>query len=336
MRRAPTVSVAICLYNRAALIFSALDSVLAQTFQDFEIVIVDDGSTDAGPESIERHYRDPRVRVIRQPHRGLSMTRRATIDASRGEFVAFLDSDDLWHPQKLERQVAAASADESLALVCSDCRFIDEQGRPCGLMSDIYRLADVDWSRVDMHAELLRRGCFVWQSTAMARAHLLRSIDPYDPDYPYVADYDTWLRLSKRHAMLYMPDILASWRVHDHQFTNRIPDIALEDQRQLLTPFFRDESIPRGIRISLGDRLLGQHRVACRQLMRQGRPAAALRAAAGMLDYPDRLLAFVLGAIAESKPFGPVLLRAYKSLRGKWRKWRQGLGSARVTSKISS
>ena len=319
MRRAPAVSVAICLYNRAAFIGATLDSVFSQTFQDFEVVVIDDGSTDGGVEAIERRYQNTRLRIIRQPHRGLSEARRASIASSTGEFIAFLDSDDLWHHEKLERQVRAAMADPSLALVCSDCRFIDLDGKPLGLMSDTYRLRGIHWSSVDMYSEMLRRGCFVWQSTVMARAAMLRAIDPFNPRYPYVADYDTWLRIARRHGVRYMPDVLASWRIHEHQFTNRIPDIALEDQRRLLTPFYRDKSLPEDIRRPLGDNLLGQHRVACWKLLKQGRPIAAARAIAGMIDYPDRLLAYVLGAIAESRPFGPLLLKTYKALRVKWR-----------------
>src|SRR4029077_1140213 len=108
MQRHPTVSVAICLLNSSRFIDETLESVFTQTFADYEIVLVDDGSTDGCADAIERRYQDRRLRIVRQPHQGLSIARRATIAAASGEYVAFLDHDDIWFPDKLERQVAAA------------------------------------------------------------------------------------------------------------------------------------------------------------------------------------------------------------------------------------
>src|SRR5262245_1919419 len=102
----PTVSVVIPVYARAAFVGAAVDSVLAQTFPSFEIVVVDDGSTDRSREII-RAYRDPRVRLICHPHnRGIPAARNTGIDAARGDYVAFLDSDDIAYPNRLARQVA--------------------------------------------------------------------------------------------------------------------------------------------------------------------------------------------------------------------------------------
>ena len=97
----PTVSVAICLFNSSRFIDETLESVFAQTFSDYEVILVDDGSTDGCVEKIEQTYGDRRLAIIRQKHRGLAMARRASIAAATGEFVAFLDHDDLWLPQKL-------------------------------------------------------------------------------------------------------------------------------------------------------------------------------------------------------------------------------------------
>lgn len=106
----PLVSVIIPSYNRAATIVKAIESVFAQTFEDFELIVVDDGSRD-GPEldRILQRHADPRLRLARHPvNRGVSAARNTGIDAARGRFVAFLDSDDAWLPAKLEEQVAAA------------------------------------------------------------------------------------------------------------------------------------------------------------------------------------------------------------------------------------
>jgi glycosyltransferase involved in cell wall biosynthesis len=328
MQGHPTVSVAICLFNSSRFIDETLESVFAQTFDDYEVILVDDGSTDGCVDAIERRYPHRGLKIIRQPHRGLSIARRVSIAGATGEYVAFLDHDDLWLPDKLERQVAAAKAQPSVALLFTDCVYIDERGRTLSRLSDQYGLAGIDLTGTRGYAELLRRGCFVWQSTVLARTVALRSVDSFNPAYPYIADYDTWLRLARRYPLHYTPDVLAKWRVHANQFTNRYPDITLTDHRKLLGALFHTASNPRPIRIAIGDRLLGQHRVSCRNLVKQKRFGLAARAAIGMVSYPDRLLAFGLGALAETQVVGPRLLRAYKAVRKHWRSRGSGGSSA--------
>ena len=99
------ISIIIPLYNKAASIATALNCVLAQTFQDFEVVVVDDGSTDNGAAIVEQ-YTDPRIRLIRQENAGVSAARNKGIEKARGEYVAFLDADDEWMPEFLEEIVA--------------------------------------------------------------------------------------------------------------------------------------------------------------------------------------------------------------------------------------
>jgi glycosyltransferase involved in cell wall biosynthesis len=309
------VSVAICLFNSSRYISDTLESVFAQSIQPFEIVLVDDGSTDGTVELIERRYATRGLRILQQPHRGLSHARRLSITSARGDYIAFLDHDDLWLPRKLERQLELAESRPELALISSDCLYIDEQDAPLGKVSSNYGLEHAHVDGAAGYEELLRRGCFVWQSTVLARTDVLQRVGAFDPSYPYIADYDTWLRIARQGPIAYIPEVLAKWRMHRNQFTQRCPEITLDDHRRLLAPLLHTASIPKDVRVAIGDRLLGQHRVAAVALLRQGRLRLAARAALQMCTMPERLSAYLVGQIAESPRIGPRLKPVYRRVR---------------------
>lgn len=129
MNHTPTVTVVMPVYNTAAYIEAAIDSVLDQTFEDFELLIIDDGGSD---ESITlcRAYTDPRIRIISQTNRGLAGARNTGIHQAQGEFIAFLDSDDLWAPEKLDRHVRHLQRNHQIGVSYAASTTIDDEGRP--------------------------------------------------------------------------------------------------------------------------------------------------------------------------------------------------------------
>jgi glycosyltransferase involved in cell wall biosynthesis len=280
----------VCLYNGRKYIEEALDSVFAQTYDHYEIVVIDDGSTDGGTELVERRYRDPRLTVVRRTHSGLNATRAASLAFGRGEYVAFLDQDDVWLPPKLERQIATAAAAPEAALVFCDCLVIDENGRDQGRLSQRHPFNASRLRGLEGHLELLRRGCFVSFSSALARREAVAAAGGFNPSFRYAADYDLWLRLSRRHPIAFLKEPLAKYRLHPTQFTQRYPDVALREQVAILEPLRRSNSYPADVRLLIGDNLLGQHRVAVRAWCAQKRYVHAAHAALGMLRYPDRII----------------------------------------------
>ena len=129
----PVVSVVIPLYQTEGLIAASLGSALAQTFGDFEVVVIDDGSRDRGPE-IAAACGDPRVRVVSQENRGLAGARNTGIRESVGRYLAFLDADDLWAPTKLAECVALLEADPGIGVTFTPSEFIDDDGKSLGLL----------------------------------------------------------------------------------------------------------------------------------------------------------------------------------------------------------
>jgi glycosyltransferase involved in cell wall biosynthesis len=129
----PKVSVIIPLYQSQQFICDTLRSVQAQTFTDFEIVVVDDGSTDRGP-ALAEEFGEPRLRVVHQENRGLAGARNGGIAHARGEYLAFLDADDHWEPTKLQRHVEHLDSDSAIGVSFSASAFMDDDARDMGLV----------------------------------------------------------------------------------------------------------------------------------------------------------------------------------------------------------
>ena len=129
----PYVSVVVPLYQTERFIAHALHSILAQTYRDFEVIVVDDGSSDRGPD-IARATGDPRVRVVAQQNRGLAGARNTGIRESHGEVIAFLDADDAWVPSKLAHHVELLKRDPQAGVTFSASRLVDDGGEPLGLI----------------------------------------------------------------------------------------------------------------------------------------------------------------------------------------------------------
>lgn len=213
----PRVSVVIPLYQTEAYIAAALASVLAQTFRDFEVVVVDDGSRDGGP-AIARGIGDARVRVVSQANRGLAGARNTGIRNASADIVALLDADDLWAPEKLARHVAALDADPALDVSFSASRLIDEAGRDVGLVqsprSDRLELDDFFCRNPigNGSAPVLRRRAL----ERIRFPHPERGDDCwFDEGFRQSEDIECWMRLAASGCRFgLVPDALTFYRVN--------------------------------------------------------------------------------------------------------------------------
>ncbi|WP_421857946.1 glycosyltransferase family 2 protein [Oricola sp.] len=132
LTKTPVASIVVPAYNVAATIAETLHSLLEQTFQDFEIIVVDDGSSDRTPEIVES-FKDDRLRMVYQKNRGLAGAHNTGIYEARGEFVGFCDADDLWLPEKLERHIEHLRANPDVGISFAGSRMIDANGKPLGI-----------------------------------------------------------------------------------------------------------------------------------------------------------------------------------------------------------
>jgi len=206
VRNSPGVSVIIPCYNHAHYLPDAVNSVLAQTFTDWEALIVDDGSTDNTRE-VAAQFTDSRIRYIYQENRGLSGARNTGIRAAEGEYLAFLDADDLLTPTFFETCLAALRADTELAGVYTRNHFVDEAGNL------LPRRGGQALAGTAFRARILEGGFFPPVS-AMVRRTVVVEVGMFDEQLTSVEDWDLWLRLSARYPLQGIAEPLVCYRVY--------------------------------------------------------------------------------------------------------------------------
>ncbi len=199
--RSPCVSVIIPVYNGAATIDRALKSVFDQTFTDYEVVICDDGSTDGTRALIER-YRD-RVRLIEQSNSGPAAARNNGARHSSGGYLAFLDADDVWTPQFVERSVAALDADRSLSLVYCDCALADSEGVALDTS-----LVGHGFDHPPSLNELLTQLWPIRPSAALVRREAFDRAGGFCEQLISAEDIHFWLLMREQGPFLYLPEKL--------------------------------------------------------------------------------------------------------------------------------
>jgi len=200
----PAVSVLMGVWNGAPRVREAIESVLCQTLGDLELVVVDDGSTDA-TASILGSFGDPRVRVTRQPRGGLTSALRSALGLARAPLVARLDADDVALPERLERQRGFLERHPEVGLLGTAAREVDGIGREVGVV----RPPTEDAA---LRGALIRHNPFV-HSSVMMRRSALEQAGGYDLSFPVAQDYDLWMRMSRVTRMANLPEPLVVRRL---------------------------------------------------------------------------------------------------------------------------
>lgn len=245
MERKASVTVIIPTYNRAPMLQEALESVFSQTFLPLEVIVVDDGSTDSTVQVVKTF--GPRVSYIYEPHMGVSHARNVGWRMARYRWVAFLDSDDLWLPRKLERQLSFLGENSEFAACYTDEIWIRNGKRvnPCK-----HHTKYSGW--IFLHC--LPR-CIISPSSVLLRREVLEELGGFDEDMEACEDYDLWLRLAARYQVLYVPEKLIVKRGgHPDQLSRRVWGL---DRFRIksLAKLIRDETIRNEYRLAALDEL---------------------------------------------------------------------------------
>ncbi len=286
----PHVSIVMAAKNYARFIAEAIDSVRAQTFTDWELIIVDDGSSDGTPGVVLSYTNDQRIRYYRADRLGQTRAKNLGIGLSRARFLAFLDADDAWLPTKLAKQLALFEAQPTLGVVFCRRNLIDEASQP------LEALPSEDPPRGRVLSTIFVQN-FVCFSSAVVRRDVFSQVGRFNPEWDLSIDYDLWLRVAQHHTFDYVNESLVNYRTGHGNLSKRLSDrvaIALSimhraQRRQNLSGEVDARTVAEG------------QASTCRTLgyvMRSSEPGIALNWYAKALCWPTRRWASLKGIVA--------------------------------------
>jgi glycosyltransferase involved in cell wall biosynthesis len=279
----PSVAAVIPVYNGAAFVADAIESVLAQTHPAAECIVVDDGSTDATAEIVARF--DAPVRLIRQANSGVSAARNRGGTASGARYVAFLDADDAWAPEKLERQLAAAASASGAALVVCDVETFDETG----VLGRVAMRPGPDTLRDMVLFEGVETvSC---SSTALLERSLFDALGSFDPKLSQSADWDLLARALLAGPVVSVPEPLVRYRVHGANMSHNVA-LLERDMTYAFAKLFARSDLPPDVRACRRRAEANLHRMLAGSYFRRRSAAGFVRNTARSIARDPAALAY--------------------------------------------
>jgi glycosyltransferase involved in cell wall biosynthesis len=209
----PLVSVVMSVYNGERFLREALDSILKQSFRDFEFIIIDDGSDDGSPTILNSYQMvDPRIRVSRQRNRGLIESLNVGCQLACGKYIARMDADDIAIPDRLSRQIEFMETYPKVGVLGGSVEMMDSAGRALGIGRN-------PLTNIEIHT--IFPGCAFWHPTVMMRTSAFRLTGGYRRVTVDAEDHDLWWRMADRCELANLPDVLLRYRVHPDQISLR-------------------------------------------------------------------------------------------------------------------
>jgi len=209
----PKISIVVAAYNYGMYLRQSLDSIVFQTFSDWETIVIDDGSTDNTAEIVKPFLSDRRFRYNRTAHVGQPAAKNQGITAAKGEFVAFLDADDYWAPSKLEKQLKLIQNDPRIGVVYSDRQTIDAVGN------------EIPNPEIALHRGMVVTQMFlnnfVCFSSSLVRRTVFDDVGKFDESIPLAIDYDLWLRAASMYQFDYVDERLVMYRTGHANLSRR-------------------------------------------------------------------------------------------------------------------
>lgn len=235
-----TVSIITPTYNREKLLKETVDAILSQTYKDFELIIVDNYSSDS-TDKVLKSYNDNRIKYFKNQNNGqVAVNRNFGIKKARGEFIAFCDDDDLWFPTKLEKQVNEFNKNPNIGLVCSSGIMFNNKGT-------IGKYETTSLKTISFE-KLLFNNCII-NSSAIVKKNVFEVIGLLDEDPNIIAveDYELWLRIAKKYEVRHIQEMLVKYRIHENALQNQYLSNGrgFELQKRVYTKLFEKKIIDK-------------------------------------------------------------------------------------------
>jgi glycosyltransferase involved in cell wall biosynthesis len=211
MKTEISVSVIITVFNGERYIAQSIESILNQTFRNFELIVINDGSTDQTLDILQKYKR---LKVISQPNKGISKSVNIGLKAAQGKYIARFDADDICYPKRLAKQVAFLEQNPEIGLVGSFATIIDSRGNKWGCQKMPISDKEIRWVS-------LFKSPFIQPSMMIRRSEISNLIEVYDPNFIVAEDYDLWIRLLENTKAANIPEPLIYYRVHSESISDQ-------------------------------------------------------------------------------------------------------------------
>ena len=234
-----SISVIMPVYNSERYLPIAIEAILAQTFRDFEFIIVNDGSTDRSFEIIQRFQeKDSRIRILDLSHQGITKSLNSAMRIAQGKYIARMDADDISMPERFEKQYQYMEAHPEIAVCGAGALIIDEEG-------DVIRKDRVVCTHENIEKRHLSGKCSLKHPSVIIRADILRKVNGYNEELPYAQDFDLWFRIGEIGKLENLPNALIKFRRN----SKSVSYLKKREQWESICKAIDDASVRRGVTI---------------------------------------------------------------------------------------
>ena len=246
----PEISVILCSYNSEKFIYETLLSIKEQTYKNYEIVIVDDGSKDKTVLLINNFIQENKninIKFLKQQNKGLAKARNVAIANCSFNLVAIIDHDDLWHKDKLSTQIQFIIRNDKCYLFFSDFEYLNYNNKyktrfQIAEFIDNYIPQELNLKKQRGYYYLAKFGCFIGSSTVIFKKEVMHEIGKFDEEYIFLTDYIFFLKLAKKFDIFCSPEVLAKWRFHNENATVKLNSHYIKEMNKLYIIFIKDNT----------------------------------------------------------------------------------------------
>ena len=246
------ISIMICCYNSEKYLNQTIDSIINQTYSNWEIIVINDGSTDSTEEIIFDYIdKGYPITYSKQHNKGFGSARNKAMELAKGDWIAIIDHDDICLPNRLELQCLDIINNPNAKLFFGNSIHINDKGKFLRYHFDLINPSTYNLEKNKAEKNLLRYGCFIDSETVVFNKNMAKQIGGFNETYKYILDFDFFLRVAKKHLLYCNTNPLSKWRIHSEQATQTMGTVVLNETIDLYIYYLKQSRINFTIKILL-------------------------------------------------------------------------------------